>query len=1253
MINNKVFKVELYSDKQDIEMSVEIPLLGAEEVIDIHFDDLPDGGELLQLLQTEKAPLHLWVTLAIEYYRRGRVKEFVDILEKAKDEADTNYSKSDEDQMRALDTLAAYYVQEADKEKKKDKKRELVTKATVLYTTADKIIMYNPNHLLGRAFFCLHEGDKMEQADAQFNFVLNQEPSNIPSLLGKACIAYNKKDYKGALAFYKKALRTNPNCPASVRLGMGHCFLKLGNEQKANDAFERAQELDPKCVGALVGQAILQLNAQKRETIQEGVRKLSKSYSIDPSNPMVLNHLANHFFFKKDYSKVQHLALHAFHNTENEAMRAESCYQLARAFHVQLDYDQAFQYYYQATQFASINFVLPYFGLGQMYIYRGDTDNAAQCFEKVLKAQPGNYETMKILGSLYAGSPNEERREVAKNHLKKVTEQFPDDVEAWIELAQILEQYDLQGSLEAYRMATKILQDKVEADVPPEIVNNVGSLHYRLGHMEEAQKCFEDALERTKKEAEEEDETYYNRIGITVRYNLARVYEVTCLHDKAERLYKDILLECPNYIDCYLRLGCMARDRGHIYEASDKFKDALQIANEHPDAWSLIGNLHLAKMEWGPGQKKFERILKQPATSSDAYSHIALGNVWLQTLHQPTKDKDKEKKYQERALTMYKQVLRSDPKNIWATNGIGAVLAHKGYINEARVIFAEVREATADFCDVWMNIAHIYVEQNQHVAAIQMYENCQRKFFKYHNVELLLYLARAYAKDGKLKEAKMTLLKARRIVPQDTVILYNIALILQKLAAQLLRGDKSTLEEVLQAVHELGLSHKYFQYLAVEGDRTKYDLARAAIEARQCQDLLSQAQYHVARARKIDEEERNLRKKQQEQRERFRLKQLEMQRKMEEDRKQKLEELSKAREQYKEKMKDSMVVDYIPEPSRGKGSGRGRKSNPDVADIIHDSSSGDDETRAKRKDDRKKALKDRRTERRKKKEHDKRERKERKRDNKTGDEKLSSSQRRKIVSKAVVSSSDESDNNRLEIASGNEDSDNGPVGKKRRIASDSESNKSRDGSPASKAVSRNSSRSSRSGSRSGSEHSRSRSSGRSHSGSNRSRSGSAASRRSRSGSGEPRRSRSGSPASGRSKSGSPASGRSRSGSPASRRSRSGSPTSRRSGSGSPVSRRSRSGSPASRKSRSGSPASRRSRSGSPASRRSRSGSPASRRSRSASQVSKRSGSDASMRSRSGSPASRRSAGSRSGSGSPMNRSRSGSPDSRRSGSASP
>ncbi|OAD61163.1 RNA polymerase-associated protein CTR9 like protein [Eufriesea mexicana] len=816
------------------------------DVIELYLDQLPEGDEVLGILRQEHAQLNIWVNLALEYYKQHKIEDFIKILESSRIDANIDYRDYEKDQMRALDMLAAYYVQEANREKNKDKKRDLFTKATLLYTTADKIIMYDQNHLLGRAYFCLLEGDKMDQADAQFNFVLNQSPNNIPSLLGKACIAFNKKDYRGALAFYKKALRTNPNCPAAVRLGMGHCFMKLNNQEKARLAFERALQLDGQCVGALVGLSVLKLNQQQPDSIRTGVQMLSKAYTIDSTNPMVLNHLANHFFFKKDYNKVQHLALHAFHNTENEAMRAESCYQLARAFHVQGDYDQAFQYYYQATQFAPPVFVLPHFGLGQMYVYRGDAENAAQCFEKVLKAQPGNYETMKILGSLYANSSSQSKRDIAKNHLRKVTEQFPDDVEAWIELAQILEQSDLNAALNAY---------------------------------------------------------------VTTTYNLARLNEALCIFDKAEKLYKDILKEHPNYVDCYLRLGCMARDKGQIYEASDWFKDALRINNEHPDAWSLLGNLHLAKMEWGPGQKKFERILKNPTTSTDAYSLIALGNIWLQTLHQSGKDKDREKRHQDRALAMYKQVLRNDPKNIWAANGIGAVLAHKGCVNEARDIFAQVREATAEFCDVWLNIAHIYVEQKQ------FYENCLRKFYKYHHVEVLQYLGRAYFKAGKLKEAKLTLLKARRVAPQDTVLLYNIALVLQRLATQILKDEKSTLTTVLQAVHELGLSHKYFQYLSTHGDRME-QLAEA--EARRCQDLLSQAQYHVARARRLDEEEKMLRRKQEEERQAFKMRQTEEQRKLEEMRRQKEEEMLQKRQEYVEKTKNALVFGEMPSEKPGR-----------------------------------------------------------------------------------------------------------------------------------------------------------------------------------------------------------------------------------------------------------------------------------------------------------------------------------------------
>ena len=323
-----------------------------------------------------------------------------------------------------------------------------------------------------------------------------------------------------------------------------------------------------------------------------------------------------------------------------------------------------------------------------MYIYKGDTENAAACFEKVLKASPGNYEAMKILGSIYSNSKEPEKREVAKQNLKKVTEQCPDDVEAWIELAQILEINDIQGALTAYGIATKILKEKVEEDIPPEILNNVASLHFRLGNYDECARYYTAALSTANTESVN-DKVYYNAIGVTISYNLGRLYEAKHEFELAEKSYRGILSKYPQYTDCFLRLGCMCRDRGQIHEASEWFKEALRINQSNPDVWTLIGNLHLAKEQLGPAQHQFERILKNHP--KDTYSQIALGNIWLHTLYQSSKDKEKEKRHEQRALAMYSEVLKIDARNIWAANGVGAVLAHKGLLNEARDIFAQVK----------------------------------------------------------------------------------------------------------------------------------------------------------------------------------------------------------------------------------------------------------------------------------------------------------------------------------------------------------------------------------------------------------------------------------------------------------------------------------------------------------------------------------------------------------------------------------
>lgn len=105
----------------------------------------------------------------------------------------------------------------------------------------------------------------------------------------------------------------------------------------------------------------------------------------------------------------------------------------------------------------------------------------------------------------------------------------------------------------------------------------------------------------------------------------------------------------------------------------------------------------------------------------------------------------------------------------------------------------------------------------------------------------------------------------------------------------------------------------------------KYDLALAAMEARQCQDLLSQAQYHVARARRVDEEEKQLRKKQEEEREAFRVRQMEEQKKLEERRRQEAEQMLIKRQEYKEKTKNAILFTELPNEMKPKSRGKGKK----------------------------------------------------------------------------------------------------------------------------------------------------------------------------------------------------------------------------------------------------------------------------------------------------------------------------------------
>lgn len=102
----------------------------------------------------------------------------------------------------------------------------------------------------------------------------------------------------------------------------------------------------------------------------------------------------------------------------------------------------------------------------------------------------------------------------------------------------------------------------------------------------------------------------------------------------------------------------------------------------------------------------------------------------------------------------------------------------------------------------------------------------------------------------------------------------------------------------------------------------RYDVTLADMEAKQCQDLLSQAQYHVARARKMDNDERDMRRKQEEEREALRVKHIEEQTKALQRQEEQRKEMLLKRQEYREKTKNAIVFDPILEKPKGKGKRR-------------------------------------------------------------------------------------------------------------------------------------------------------------------------------------------------------------------------------------------------------------------------------------------------------------------------------------------
>ena len=100
-----------------------------------------------------------------------------------------------------------------------------------------------------------------------------------------------------------------------------------------------------------------------------------------------------------------------------------------------------------------------------------------------------------------------------------------------------------------------------------------------------------------------------------------------------------------------------------------------------------------------------------------------------------------------KAMDKYIAVLEFDEANVFATLGVGNILAEHGKLNEAMEIYKVVKECNPNIYHPWINQAHLSIAQSNYEGAVNLYSKCLEKFFPGgKNLEIELYMCKAYYK---------------------------------------------------------------------------------------------------------------------------------------------------------------------------------------------------------------------------------------------------------------------------------------------------------------------------------------------------------------------------------------------------------------------------------------------------------------------------------------------------------------------------
>lgn len=674
----------------------------------------------------------------------------------------------------------------------------------------------------------------------------------------------------------------------------------------------------------LLGLSFLDESAQFPTTSTEFAENYKKamtthtqtSFKLDPMHAMTCATFGSYFLLRKTFPNVERLARRAIEMTDVNAVASDGWYLLARKEHYMLggeggegDVGKANEYYTKADQARGGDergYLPAKFGAAQLKVLMRDFDGAKFRLEKIVSTSSAtrdgvrSVEALTLLGVLCAeevfanqaaGGKEDKSLEQRKaiGLLEQVRLAWKDpkrklqpDALVLLNLARLYELDAPDKALTCLEQVEKMELDEIsdeddrlpedigdEAEerrvrrelLSPQLLNNIGCLHFEGGKYAEARDDFQTALNACVKMGDKEDSTDTDALVSTISFNLARTYEAESLLPEARKIYEGLLERHPAYIDAQLRLTLITLQTSpSTSTGAEDLRNLLETYPANLDvralyAWHLHRTKKRAALPDDAEQRHYKHTL-QTYDKHDLYSLTGMGNLHLSFARDMRRETDQEKekrgKMYMRAVEFFDKVLTLDGRSAYAAQGLAiAVVEGRKDVAAGIQVLSKVRESLkgttavmGGASSVFLNLGHVFAETRQWSRSIENYELALARSRTGSGDDgaeaagILTCLGRAWLLRGrqekKLEAYKSSLDFSRQALdlrPEEITARFNVAFVQMQLAQLLISLPEAqrTLGDVESA--SAGLDEAIEAFLSIAGEERR-PFPRGDLEAR-------------------------------------------------------------------------------------------------------------------------------------------------------------------------------------------------------------------------------------------------------------------------------------------------------------------------------------------------------------------------------------------------------------------------------------